>query len=63
MYSVGDILWGELASEVVPRADFVSDVSIESGAKPFDSPGWDMEYTVFDDCQLGVRAIEYTKIW
>ena len=45
---------------MVPRADFVSDVSIESGAKPFDSPGWDMEYTVFDDCQLGVRAIEYT---
>ena len=36
----------ELASEVVPRADFVSDVSIESGAKPFDSPGLDMVYRV-----------------
>ena len=49
MHSVDDILCGELASDVVPCADFVSHVSTESGAKAFDSPGWDMEFTVFGD--------------
>ena len=34
---------------MVPRADLVFDVYIESMAKPFDSSGWDMEFTVFDD--------------
>ena len=37
-----------MASDVIPCADFVSDVSIESGAKLFDSPVWDMEFTLFD---------------
>ena len=37
-------------SEVVPCADFVSDVSMESGAIMFYSPGWDMVFTVvYDD--------------
>ena len=37
-------------SEVVPCADFVSDVSMESGAIMFYSPGWDMMFTVvYDD--------------
>ena len=37
-------------SEVVPCADFVSDVSMESGAIMFYSPGWDMLFTVvYDD--------------
>ena len=37
-------------SEVIPCADFVSDVSMESGAIMFYSPGWDMSFTVvYDD--------------
>ena len=40
---------GELSSNVVPCTDFVSDVSIESRAQVFDSPVWDMEFTVFGD--------------
>ena len=35
---------------MVPCADFVSDVSIESGAKVFDSPGWDTVFAIFGDC-------------
>ena len=50
LYSVDDIRCGELVSEVVPCADFVSDVSIESGAIMFNSPGRDMLFTVvYDD--------------
>ena len=38
MYSADDILCGGLASVVVPCGDFVSDVSIESGAILLDAP-------------------------
>ena len=61
MYSVDDILRGELASEVVPCADFVSDVFIEPGAKLFDSPSWDMEFAVFDDC-VNFGEVVYVEI-
>ena len=37
-------------SEAVPCADFVSDVSIESGVKVLDSPVRDLVFAVFDDC-------------
>ena len=33
---------------MVPRVEFVSDLSIESGAKRLGSPGRDMDFTVFD---------------
>ena len=36
-------------SEVVLCANFVSGVSIESGAKVFDSAVWDMKFAVFGD--------------
>ena len=36
-------------SEMVPCADFVSDVSMESGAIMFYSPSWDMLFTVVYD--------------
>ena len=50
LYSVDDIRCGELMSEAVPCADFVSNVSMESGAIMFYSPGWDMLVTVvYDD--------------
>ena len=38
IYSVDDIRCGELMSEVVPCADFVTDLSMESGAIMFYSP-------------------------
>ena len=48
-FSVDDIRCGELVSEVVPFADFVSDESMESGAIMFHSPGWDMLFTAMYD--------------
>ena len=41
-------------SEVVPCADFVSNVSMEPGAIMFYSPGWDMVFAVvYDDrCEI-----------
>ena len=36
-------------SEVVPCADFTFNVSIESGAKLFNSPGWDIQFAVMYD--------------
>ena len=48
--SLDDIFGVELMSEVVPCTNFVSDVSIESRAKVFNSPGWDMEFAIFGDC-------------
>ena len=39
-----------LVSEVVPCADFVFNISIESGAKSFICPGWDMMLAVGCDC-------------
>ena len=39
LYTVDDIRCGELSSEVVSRSYFESDVSIDTGAEVFDSPG------------------------
>ena len=44
-----DNLCREVASEVVLKAEFVPDNSIESGAKLFNSPGCDIEFAVFGD--------------
>ena len=49
LYSVNDIRFGELVSEVVPCANFVSNVSVESGTVMFYSPGCDMLFTVMYD--------------
>ena len=54
MYAIGDIRCGRLVSEVVPCADFMFNVSIESGAKLFDSPGWDIYFAVVCDCLVEV---------
>ena len=48
--SIVDILRRKLACEVAPCGDFVSDVSIESVAKVFNSSSWEMEFAVIGDC-------------
>ena len=50
LYTVDDVRCGELVSEMVPSADFVFYVSIESGAILLDCPGGDMLFTVVYDC-------------
>ena len=49
MYAIDDSRCGTLVSEVVPCADFMFNVSIETGAKLFNSPGWDVLFAVMYD--------------
>ena len=50
LYSVDDVRCGKLVSEVIPCADFVSNVSMKSGVIMFYSHGWDLLFTVvYDD--------------
>ena len=54
LYANGDIRCGALVSEMVPCSDFMFDVSIESGAKLFNSTGWDILFAVMYDYLVDV---------
>ena len=69
MYAIDDIRCGALVSEVVPYADFMFNVSIESRAKLFNSPGWFIPFAVmynylvevFHGCVL-VSVVVYVEV-